>query len=291
MLDFLKKVQVKSFILTVLPILIGILVPMLLDEGIITKKGIVLLFLSIILSVGEIFAIILYGKMDKKYSDYEEVNQKYKALVASYKNINDIVLNSADDIYKAIKLSGFSKDYIDYEHLKSNCDAICTSVYELLNTLSSKEDKYTVSIILKVTKEDEEGYITISRKSYSSYRPGSFNTFISKTKVKGYHYDKLFEIDNKEPNYLDTKEKIQGAFLNPKLEYSQYIGIPIICSGNKMIGLLQVISCEESLLATNEHGLKELYNNYLCLYPSLILISDKVEQIREILKSKKGGHS
>lgn len=284
MLKFFKNRIVKSVVLTALPIAIGVLLPKLIEEGIDTSEGIILLFINIILCILEIIALVFYAKIDKTTENYEDINAKYKALLSSYKNINDVVLNDADDIYKMLKKHNITSSNKNYEYLKSNCDTICYGIYELLNTLSMNDSKYTVSVVLSAKQNEEEGYITISRKSYSSYRPGNFNTFVSKENVKGYHFNRLFEMNKAEPNYLATKEEIKGAFLAPKLEYSQYIGIPIICSGNKMIGLIQIISCEESKLAADENGLKSLYNDYLCLYSSLILLSNKIEQINEIEK-------
>lgn len=280
MIKFLKNTIVKSIVLTGLPIAIGILLPMLIDEGVNTRDGIVLVFSNIFLGVLELIALIFYGRIDKATKNYEDINAKYKALLSSYKNINDVILNDADDIYKKLKKANVHSSIKNYEYLKSNCDTICYGIYDLLNKLSINNDpKYTVSIIMSAEENGEEGYITISRKSYSSYRPGNFNVFVPKKNVKGYHFNRLFEMNKAEPNYLVTKEEIKGAFLDPKLEYSQYIGIPIICSGNKMIGLIQILSCDKSKLAADEQGLKSLYNDYLCLYSSLILLSNKIEQI------------
>lgn len=259
----------------------------------------VLWILSGLLVLFLIYFVVECTKYDKKQKDqsnsYEEIienqkqdfrniNIKFQALSETYKDLNTIVHDNSDTLYKIIDNKKDHSEIINWTEMKTNCDAICRLLYRLLKGLSAQGDKFSVSLILRRKHKNDIQYNMISRESYTKHYPKMYNTFKSQDDFRNYHFKALFDRNISRPNYLPTKDAIQAAFFNcDGVEYSQYIGIPINCTGNKMIGILQIISYEDSLIAKNKAEMEKLYNEYFCLFSNLILLADKIENIEQLI--------
>ena len=92
----------------------------------------------------------------------------------------------------------------------------------------------------------------------------------------------MFKRNNPEIACLMTPDEINSEFYfsdsSKKGKYEQYIGVPICCDGNKMIGLLQVVADKGSIISSNKNDLDKIINNYITCFSDFVLFADKVEK-------------
>ena len=123
----------------------------------------------------------------------------------------------------------------------------------------------------------------ISHRSKNGDIPKVFNTAVDENEAGKYYYGKLFAKNSPAPAYLITKKEVDQNFYfeentsNLK-NYSQYIGIPICCTGNKMNALLQIIGHNDSYISLDKDRLIEFVNKIVYVYANYALYCEKVEK-------------
>ena len=144
---------------------------------------------------------------------------------------------------------------------------------------------FSVSVIVAQEpngKKKQKKLLMLSYDGYNKTKPHIFNSPITLSAAKNYFYAKLFKTENPEVTYLMDSQEIDSKFFfkGPHIQgkYSQYIGIPIFCDGNKMIGLLQIVAHNNSIISSDEKEMKDIINSYCIAYLNFILFAEKVEK-------------
>ena len=130
---------------------------------------------------------------------------------------------------------------------------------------------------MKKVENEENYYNMISRISYDGHCPASYNVFRKESEIASYYYVGLFKKSITKPSILATKEAIEGAFCDT--DGVNYVAIPIACTGNKMIALLQIVAYEDSIIAKDRDEIEKIAGNYLSSYTNLVLLTDKVDHV------------
>ncbi|WP_289811239.1 hypothetical protein [Thomasclavelia cocleata] len=93
---------------------------------------------------------------------------------------------------------------------------------------------------------------------------------------------KLFKRNKHEIDVLIDKKEVNEKFIykdeNNHPDYSQYIAIPIHCSGNDMLSLLQIIAFGDSKIGQTKNEITQKINKYIFPYTQLGLMAYKYEK-------------
>lgn len=278
--QFFHRIGVKYTILTILPII---------------YSGSFSLFFYCqakwhwVLTVFAFISSIVFNIIALRFYNSQEKNlQSTRALSRAYIAAKEVISDCASLLYQTVKSTKETHSEIqDWAWVKSECDRICATLYNLINEIAICGEHFAVNIIFKKIENNITGFTMLSIKSYRSNYPSLYGTFSSEDRSKNFHYKHLFDEQPSRPSFLFTKDEIDAVFRNVDgVNYSQYIGIPISCTGNKMFALLQILAYDDSKLASTKKELEALYDNYFCVFSSLTVLADKVENIKQIIKNK-----
>lgn len=98
-----------------------------------------------------------------------------------------------------------------------------------------------------------------------------------------YYFGKLIKDRNRSIKALESNVKIRQYFYRPKPEtdlgkYNQYIAIPIICSKNKILGILQVTAKYNYSIMDTEVELLKFSETHLTPFVELLILTEKIEK-------------
>lgn len=98
-----------------------------------------------------------------------------------------------------------------------------------------------------------------------------------------YYFGKLIKDRNRDIIALENNTKIQQYFYRPKPEtdlrkYNQYIAIPVICSKNKILGILQVTAKYDYFIMGTEVELLKFSETHLTPFIELLILTEKIEK-------------
>lgn len=227
-------------------------------------------------------------KNDILQNDLEQTRNKFDTLSSVHKEINELLHDYGNSLHKIVKDQKGHTEIDNWKEVKANCDDICKCAYNLLSNISLQGTEFSVSIIFQRDNNGTKEFNMLSRKAYAGHTPRLYNNFIKADEFEDYYFKRLFDRVKTRPDYLYTKEMIQTAFANlSDINYSQYIGIPISCTGNKMIALMQIISYNDSIIAKDKTEMEKLYNEYFCVFPNLVLLADKIENTEKLVDELK----
>lgn len=103
------------------------------------------------------------------------------------------------------------------------------------------------------------------------------------------YYDLCLFTEAKSDNsiYMGTSE-VDKVFVRSRGKYHLYIGIPVFCADKKMIGLLEVVGLDDSMLScASKEELDEATNKFLVPYAKIFLLLHKMEKALLVGTSKK----
>ncbi len=264
------KIILKTVVLALFPVIIGILGSIAIAFPNIVwylATGIL-----IMLYVLYLWGNCLYEKKQKVYQEW------FDSITKLCREECSLVKAFADSIHQKVRSKVGHTEVTDWPTLKRNCDIICKVVYEFIQNIALSGNQFSVSVFFKRMNEGKNEYNMLSRVSYDNHNPASYNVFRSEEEVSKYFYKKMFDEAKTRPTIFPTKQEIEAAFYNcDGVNYSQYIGIPVACLGNRMIAILQIVSYNNSLIAKTRDDIEKMVDDYLCTYANLILLADKVE--------------
>lgn len=226
---------------------------------------------------------------DEELKNKDITAEKEKSIRSSFEKL----LNSLDKcydgsaalIYKQLVNTRKTKkvDLKIWNHYHI-CDFVCEQLYEVIKTFSESGDNFSVSYITEGFnhKTARTNYIMISYAGKESAKPRIFNYSMDKYDAEKYYFWKMFNNKNPAVSYLMTNKEVNANFYfsdsSHMDEYTQYIGIPIYCSGHKMIGLIQIDARKGSIIASDKAVIENIINKYVMGLAHLILFADKVEK-------------
>ena len=245
-----------------------------------------------------IFTSIKYVKMEKdlnkeledvkmKLCEKEKVIQKLELAKKCYsketRSLSTLCLDSSNSINVLAKNVLGGARTLDVWNFKKVCTGICSSVYDVLCEVCKPYDDFTVNIVLDdITATGAKKNVTmIAHKGKYEKYPGKFEEKMYYNKHDGFYAIKLFKNKNTDIKILTTKEEVNEKFVyvdEEHPEYSQYVGIPIVCSGNKMICLLQICAFKNDKIADTKQEIMEIIMAYIIPFVQFALMNYKVEK-------------
>ncbi|MBO5338780.1 MAG: hypothetical protein J6A96_03680 [Clostridia bacterium] len=283
------SLTLKTILLTFIPIVYSALIPLTFVDQISQNEGLKTFFwsLSIFLIVLHIILIVVYCNHEQSLKkDLKNVSELNNELLLAKKYIsfsNKLVLDNTNKIYDLIKTKKEHSDIIDWDWLQAKGDEICLELFNLIHFLKA-DINLTVNMMFKKKEHNEDGYTMLSRKSDDSHTPKSYRHFISSEEASGFYYKKVMDNKPTKADILMNKKEIQKEFTaTDVINYSQYIAIPIACKGNKIIGIIQIITYDDTVISRKKAELNKLCNDYFYMASTLMLLSNKSENLTQII--------
>lgn len=259
----------------------------------------VFICLFVVFLLAEIGLSIYYVYHDKKeQTELEDKQSKIERLqqdLAEEKKINATFSQLIEDlskcyepcatkIYKLIENARETKniDLNIWNHHEVS-DFVCSELYQLIKSLAKQGEDFSVSYIIpEKDKKSKTHYFMISYDGNETAKPHIYNHSIPKKEADKYYFAKLFKKNNPAVSYLMDSQEVAVAFYyadpNDKGKYSQYVGIPVYCSGHNMIGLLQIVAHNNSTITSERAQMERIVNKYVMGYANLILFAEKVQK-------------
>lgn len=174
---------------------------------------------------------------------------------------------------------------LDNWNYKTVCTGICNGIYETLCLCSNGCSDFSVSIMLYDTNSSKKSKSIrmIAQKGKYEGHPDIFDEPLYLSRDKNFYAVKMFNKKHPEISILTTSEDINKNFVfsdngkdHPK--YSQYVGVPIQCSGKQMISLLQICAFDNSKIADTKEEIMEIVNNCILPFSYFALLNNKIEK-------------
>lgn len=285
-MDFFNKPIVKNIILSVLTLIIGGLCSALGSWNY-TEKYFKIKFICLVLFSLLYIAMLIYystkeinlSKANEQLSKQNEAfNNAMAGIITICKqssgSVNTIIHNIISD--GKIDLNIWSFDIV--------CKQVCKEIYDLVCSLHGKSKDFSVSYIKLI--EDTNTICMNSFANQNMQKPTIFNKSRKINDMSAYHDAELFQRGKSDFEILLNKEAIKDAFKfsnnenkeKNKKKYNQYIAVPVFCNDSKMIGLLEVMCLNKTVLANTEEELNEIISKYFVPYSNLILLLHKLEK-------------
>lgn len=286
----LKKILLNSYvesaIISILPLIYGILLPLAFANGWDARNE-TLFFISLILIVMHIGTIIAYAKAKSKNSDNitKAAEEQLKSITELHKETDKFIHDISISLYETISSKNKHSDVVNWEFLQFNGDTICKAAHKVVKNIAVQGSDFSVSVMFRQKKNGANGFTMIARTSdENSHNPASYHNFIPEDQTKGMYYRKIFDQSPTSPQILHDRRAIEENFKEPDSKrYSQYIVLPILCK-DKAVALLQVVAYNNSKIAEGEEALRKLCDDYLSLYANLLLLTDKIENASQLIE-------
>lgn len=310
----LEKKSVKVFCVYIIPIVIGILFPAVIDMwGQKNIKFYFLLGVAILLGIVYIYTSYKYikrGKDNKERiktlrrnlrdaeKEIDGLRKKIDSFEKGMRELATLFVDSSEGINKTANNILQGKLTFDLWNFKKVSTGICNSVYALLCELCKPCDDFTVNIVLAdSTAQGKRRNITMIayKGKYEKY-PNTFGKKMYFDKHSTFYAVKVCKSNNINTRVLTTKEEINENFVyvdEDHPDYSQYVGIPIVCSGKKIICLLQICAFGNDKIADTKADILKIVMGYLYPFTNYALLAYKIEKglissFSTIEKSRKG---
>lgn len=297
--SILEKRWVKIFSVYINPLIIGILIPVIIDMW--GKEGTKVygwLTIGIILSALYIYTTYKYDKEDKDRRDEKKklakqidvLTKKNELLAKEVMSFNKGMREIATLCYDSSNsLNRMSHNILKGDttlelwNFKKVATGICNSIYNLLCEICSPCDDFTVNIMLAdSTASGQRRNITmIAHKGKYEKYPGKFEEKLYFNKYNTFYAVKVCKSNKTDIRILTSKEEVNEKFVyvdEDHPEYSQYVGIPMVCSGNKIICLLQICAFGNNKIAETKADILKIVSQYIFPFTHYALLTFKVEK-------------
>ncbi len=289
---FLSNIVVKSLILTVLPLIYPSLFfyAIGLNKSDPWKSDFVVL--SLALAVLHIGATIVYAVVEQRQKEtlrtLENSTQKApKEVTISaplLQKYSKIIKDNADKLYERIKEKKGHSDIKDWLWMQAKGDELCSELHRFVKGIAENGDSFSVSLMFKKVQDNREGYTMLSRGSDdAAHTPASYRNFVPEKEAEGSFYKEIFDKNPTRPRILMNRNEIEKKFKGVNdIVYSQFVALPIACQG-KTVGILQIVAYDGSVIATQKAEIERLCNNYFSVAANMMLLTDKNENVMQIL--------
>lgn len=301
-LSLLNNWIFKAIFITVVPFFIG-----LFNNNIkwVDENGKINIFniehiLIIILIFSYIVYVIYIAYIEKKESlnkiNIEKLQvEKENLLLASeiydmvFKSLGNLIDISQKDINELTKQIINSNNQVLLNwNLENIANYICRDIVNILSKVSKNGTDISVNIYIrhkkKLAKRTQDYIQMIAHWGGTNSTPSILNTDILLTKKKNWQYAKLFLDNNPKIVVYPSEEEIRKNFEyngSPDKyvgEYTQYIGIPISCSGGNILSSLEIISHHGTIIADTKDEILGIINKYIIVYRNYALLTHKIEK-------------
>lgn len=302
----MNKPIIKNFILIGFPTIISA-IGIIMTQDFLSNFKNFFFYLTIILLLLFIGFVIYYAKLDKNEEiKNNEIHNKnlhlqkeidnLKMTITSITNLlntnNSIVTSfvsiiepwttNINKIANDIKSSGRAneRDW-DYEKI---CTDICVGCKNAIKqfTISAEDTDISVGFI-KYYSERNNNYVKmIAHSSPPTAKPDIFDVEESLADCN-YQYAKLIKNKTRSIFVLENNAKITQCFYKKHPEtdlskYTQYIAIPILCSKNKILGVLQVTTKYGYKIMDTDVELQKFGETYITPFVELLILVEKIQK-------------
>lgn len=295
----MNKPVVKNIILIAIPTIISA-IGIIMTSDLLANFKSLLIFSTIILLFIFIFFVIYYAIQDKKEIDeitslkknnedlmikMTSINNVLKAnssIVASFISIIEPWTEYINKIANDIQIRGKAnqKDW-DYEKI---CTDICIGCRNMIKQFIQVSGDTDISVgFIKHYYYGENEYVKmISHSSPPTAKPDIFDVQELLSDCH-YQYAKLIRSKTRNIFALENNERIRQYFYKKHddtdlSKYTQYIALPILCSKNKSLGVLQVTTKYGCKIMDSEVDLKKFGETYITPFVELIILVEKIQK-------------
>lgn len=299
MKKMLENKYAKAFFVYLLPIIIGAIFSSLGDWNY-KKDNFFWLKLVFLIVLGLLYACtsIQYIKIENavkeniielkmQITDKEEeiklLEKERSCYSKETRELSTLCLDSSNSINVLSKNILTGVRTLDVWNFKKVATGICSSVYEVLCEKCKPCDDFTVNIVLDdITATGTKKNVTmIAHKGKYEKYPGKFEEKMYYNKNSSFYAIKLFKSKSTDIKILTSKEEVNEKFVyidEEHPEYSQYVGIPIVCSGNKMICLLQICAFKNDKIGNSKTEILDTIMTYIIPFIQFALLNYKIEK-------------
>lgn len=288
----MNKPLVKNAILVGIPTIISAIgIIMALDK----LKDYSNVFIIITLLLLIIFLISLYYYSKQEKSNQDEIDGLKSTILTTQKviginaktigsivklleNWNIDINKIANDILK----DGYANEK-DWNRDKIYND-ICVCCRDSISEFTKLDEKTDISVsLIKCYNRDKNEYVKmVAHSSPQTAKPDIYDKELLLSECR-YYFGELIKDRNRSIKALESNVKIRQYFYRPKPEtdlgkYNQYIAIPIICSKNKILGILQVTAKYNYSIMDTEVELLKFSETHLTPFVELLILTEKIEK-------------
>lgn len=299
----------KNILINLLLIVVNVLIALAIQFK---DKRTILIIFSIITFILYILIVIFYGK----YESYEkvkigmmeiELEKRDKKLAITEKQLKvsheALIYTQSISQFFARNINILKHDIIkkresddtvwDYKHI---CFLVCKFTYDLLVKLYNDDDNFEVSYISYKQNKNANTVACMVAYETRNEKPSIYGKEISLIKKPTkkqlndrYFFEKIYSEHSNSPKFILNEEKIIQEFKFPsandecECKYKQYIGIPICCDANIMIGLLQIVTFKEEIFPNDEEQIKKTLLPLLRTLAYLTLLANKTQSCLDAL--------
>lgn len=302
----MNRSVVKNLILIGIPTLISG-IGIIMSSDIFKGYKDLFIFITLGLLITFIVFVIYYGKLDKKESDNhnelknenEKLQESINSLMATITSIKNLLNTNNSIVTSFVSIiepwtSNINKIANDIKNRgKANekdwdCEKICTDICigckNMIKQFSQINNDTDISVgFIKYYIVDGNEYIKmIAHSSPPTAKPDIFDVQELLSECN-YQYARLIKSKTRSILALENNEKIKQCFYrkhdNTDLsKYSQYIAIPILCSKNKILGVLQVTAKYDCKIMETEVELKKFGEKYITPFVELLMLVEKIQK-------------
>ena len=182
-----------------------------------------------------------------------------------------------------VNLKGHS-EIVDWDWMRAKGDEICSEMFTFIKSIAQNGKDFSVSMMFKMVENGENGFTMMSRGSdNAAYTPNSYRVFVPENKAEKAYYKEVFDKNPTKPQILMDKREIKDKFDDTgKIDYSQFIAIPISCKG-KTVGIIQIAAYNDSIVSYDKAEIERFCNNYFSIATNCMLLTNKNENISQII--------
>lgn len=288
----MNKRWVRNLITVGIPTIIGSFSIIIASDFMKPYIGI-FITLTIILMLTNIGFVFYYSSVDV---NVEFENNKLKTLLNTVNKIsraNSYICSSISEFTEpwAANINKMSKSIqnkgelkVDDWNLLKIYKEICISCRNMVKEFTGIDDNSKVSVgFISYYIHDDVEYVRMDAHSNpQTTRPGIFD-IEEKLADCTYQYAKLIKRNDTEIYVLENNDEIQKHFdkkhpYTDLSKYSQYIAVPIFCSRNKILGILQIVTKNDYVILENKKDLQEFGEKYVIPYTDFILLAHKIQK-------------
>lgn len=238
-------------------------------------------------------SIVLYLVIMRIYTRVE-VNDRRSAEIQNNQikifenlviSISSICTTNASDIRTCInKISATKKIDLNIWSFKKSSRTICEHIYNNISQLGNSK-KYEVAYIRLIESGNEDHVEMVGFANQNKHQPTVFGIkrrFKNINLHQAYHDLCLFSKASADTDIAMGADEINKIFIQNKGTTGKrflYIGIPVFCDNSKMVGLLEIVGLDDTMLGcVSKEEIEEVTNKCLVPYAGVFLLIHKMER-------------
>lgn len=281
MKDFLVRPVVKHAILAILTVAVSTFVSMV---GIFKSSGLIfgiMLALSIVSALAYIIATALYAKNEVNSRRVTEVQaHQLEAFKDMANNIVSICQDNVEAVNRCIhEASKNGQVNLNIWGFNNICKNICGCAFNTVKRLSGSEH-YSIEYVRLIEDDKEDSVATVGYANQNMQAPRTFNRVRPFKNIDKDAFRDLWLFKNSNSNIAISfgKEEIANDLARPNNK-TLYVGIPVLCHDEKMVGLLQIIGTDNTKLGClTKSEAEEVVGKFFVPYANLFLLLHKMEK-------------